>query len=96
VKNQRAIFCPIDQTRIANVPMPLLWTGAVSRIPSDPEDLAGLMYLHCETCRRAKRAQWHRFEAMPPNPTVVIRVRPDSLMNSLTDHCAHKTPDVVY
>lgn len=54
----------------------MLWTGAVDRIPEDPEDLAGLTYLPCENCRRDGRPQWQRYEIVPPNPAVQIIVRP--------------------
>jgi hypothetical protein len=74
VKAQEPIYCKVDGRRIGNVPAPMLWTGVVERIPQDPEDLEGLMYLPCETCRRAHRSQWHRYEAIPSNPVVEVIV----------------------
>jgi hypothetical protein len=57
------------------VPYPILWTGSVERIPEDLEDVAGLTYLPCEGCRKAKRPQWQRYEIVPPNPAISITVR---------------------
>jgi hypothetical protein len=56
------------------VPYPVLWTGSVERIPEDLEDVAGLTYLPCENCRKASRPQWQRFEIVPPDPAILIRV----------------------
>lgn len=74
MKDQHPVYCKLDGRRIGQVPEPLLWTGAVPRIPIDPEDLLCLTYLPCETCRKAKRPHWHRYEIEPPDPPLRIVV----------------------
>jgi hypothetical protein len=76
LKNGVQVHCPIDGRRLGNVPYQVLWTGSVERIPEDLEDVAGLTYLPCEGCRKAKRPQWQRYEIVPPDPIVQITVRP--------------------
>lgn len=74
MRDQYPVYCKRDGRRIGQVPSPLLWTGAVAHIPTDPEDLLCLTYLPCETCRREKRNHWHRYEIEPPNPIVRVHV----------------------
>lgn len=74
MKAQHPVFCAVCGSRIAQVPVALLWTGSVNRIPEDPEDLGGLSYLPCERCKKQGRPQWQRYELLPPNPSIKIVV----------------------
>jgi hypothetical protein len=74
LKNQWPVYCRVDGRRLGNAPEPLLWTGVVERLPEDPEEMLGLDYRPCETCRDEKRPHWHRYEVIPPDPIIKIVV----------------------
>lgn len=72
MSGEAKLFCPIDGRTIGMVPFKALWTGAVERMPLEPDTLH---YHPCETCRKAGRPHWMRYEVEPPDPPVKVVVR---------------------